>query len=166
MPYAILTPDGSAIYRIIHEPLPDGSQNYAAFGVLPVNDAVPEGKRRTGWQIVNGVAEPVLEDAPIAQPPAPDEAGAYQIREAMILEEFFTPSTPAPDYQELDNWVEGLIDQAIPIAQAAAQNAAAKRAWRTATVVKRSNSLVPLVAAAAGKTEEQVSQLFRTAVTI
>jgi hypothetical protein len=66
MSYAILTPDGSAIHRVVMRPLPEGS-THESLGVAPVNESVPDGYTRTGWQLVDGVVEPVL----VAIPPAP-----------------------------------------------------------------------------------------------
>lgn len=109
-------------------------------------------------EIANGWAPPVA-----ASDAVPPEVGAYQIREAMIRHGFFVPETPQPDYKLLDAWIEGLMDMAITNA---AQNAAAKRAWRTATAVKRGNEFLPVVAWAAGKTEAEVDELFRLAVTL
>jgi len=62
MSYAILTHDNKGIHSVRFEDLPDGSQNYAAFGVAPVNETVPEGKARVGWVLVDGVACGVFED--------------------------------------------------------------------------------------------------------
>jgi hypothetical protein len=84
MSYAILTPDGSAIHRVVMRPLPEGS-THESLGVAPVNESVPDGYTRTGWQLVDGVVEPVL----VAIPPAPaySRADYKAALDAMLLSE-------------------------------------------------------------------------------
>lgn len=55
--YGIKTPDGSGLYKVIDEALPQGVD---ASRVWPVNDVVPDGAQRTGWRLDAGVVEPIL----------------------------------------------------------------------------------------------------------
>ena len=85
--YALLKPDGT-FHRVVREDLPGGSTDYAAFGVVPVNNVVPEGYYRNGWQIVDGVCEPVLVETPAPPEKTPEQQKAEALRaEAQAIKE-------------------------------------------------------------------------------
>lgn len=159
--YALLKPDGS-FHRIVREDLPGGSTDYAAFGVVPVNDVVPEGYSRNGWQIVNGVCEPVLVEIPEpGLPPVPFEVGSGQIRAALVALGWVTIQNPSNADAEVDAWAAALIELAV---QDPGQKAIALLLWRNASAFKRNNPFILLVATILGKTGEETDTLFRTAV--
>ena len=98
--------------------------------------------------------------------PVPPEVGPYQIREAMLDLGWFVPTNITTAFAELNTWILGLIDAAIPPSGGTlATNARAKRAWMSATVMRREHPLMNLVRQAAGKTNNQMDTLFRTAAT-
>jgi len=160
--YAILKPNGS-LHRVVNEALPGGSTDYASFGVLPVNQTIPEGFYRTGWQIVNGVCEPVLVENPAPGPePVPQEVGSGQIRAALVALGWVTVQNPSNADAEVDAWGSALIELAV---SDPAQKTIAHLLWKNASVFKRNDAFVLVVAAVLQKTSEETDTLFRTAAT-
>lgn len=160
--YALLKPDGT-FHRVVREDLPGGSTDYAAFGVLPVNDVVPEGYYRNGWQIANGVCEPVLVETPAPGPgPVPFEVGSGQIRAALVALGWVTIQNPSNADAEVDAWAAALIELAV---QDPGQKTIAHLLWKNASGFKRQNQFILLVATILEKTSDETDTLFRTAAT-
>jgi len=142
--YALLKPDGS-FHRVVNEDLPGGSTDYAAFGVLPVNDVVPEGYYRNGWQIVNGVCEPVLVEIP--PPPAPTVPWAISnadLRRQLVLRGI----NPALILGYLNSLEEGAAKW-LAIAD-----------WEFANYFERSHPMLNQLAPSFGLTVEDVDAMF------
>lgn len=78
--HGIKTPDGLGLFCVLDGPPPEGLPPEQFW---PVNETVPEGQVRTGWQLVDGVVVPVL--APIPSLPAyvPNSVTPRQIRRAL-----------------------------------------------------------------------------------
>lgn len=157
--YALLKPDGT-FYRVVNDNLPGGSTDYAAYGVLPVNNVIPEGYSRTGWQIVNGVVEPVLIETPPS--PVPFEVGSGQIRAALVAAGWVTITNPSNPDPEIDTWVSAMLEAAVPDT---GQKTIAYLLWHNASSFKRNNQFIALVSALTGKTQQQTDDLFRLAAT-
>lgn len=156
--YAILKPDGS-LHRVVNEALPGGSTDYSSFGVLPVNQTVPEGFSRTGWQIINGVCEPVLVETPTPTVFVPPEIGRGQLHAAFTVLGWITPASPSTIVAETHTWISGMIEAAIADS---GERTVAHALWGTATTFKRNHPFMALVAAMAGKTGEDLDTLFIT----
>jgi hypothetical protein len=94
--------------------------------------------------------------------PVPSEVGSGQIRAALVAEGWVTITTPSTPDPEIDAWVSALIEAAVANP---GQKAIAYLLWHNASVFKRSDQFVLMVAALTGKTSEQIDQLFTTANT-
>jgi hypothetical protein len=113
--------------------------------VLPVNQTIPEGFSRTGWQIVEGICEPVLVENPAPGPaPIPQEVTRRQFFLAVHASMGLTRT-------QLRAAIEseaGLID------------------FDEAQTFRRDYPLLSALAAQLGYTSEQIDQLFQLANTL
>lgn len=161
MAYAITTPDGQQIYKVFEIPLPDGSTDYARYGVLPVEKEIPDGFKQNGWQIVDGVCKPILVEKEPTVEPHPFEVGAGQIRAALIALGWVEITNLTNPDADLDTWALGLISN-IPDQS---QRLIATVLWHNAGGFKFDNEFIVFAAGVLGKTEEERKQLFRIAAT-
>lgn len=76
--HGIKTPDGLGLFCVL-DGLPPAGLPPEQF--WPVNDTVPEGMVRTGWQLVAGVVQPVLEALPSPVAFVPEEVPTWALRE-------------------------------------------------------------------------------------
>ena len=85
MSYALKTPDGAGIFRVIlGQPLEDPTKTLAEADLWPVDDTIPPGKVQDfsagigGWFLDAGTVKPCLKDAPAPQ--VPFSISALQLR--------------------------------------------------------------------------------------
>ena len=130
--------------------MPDDAQPAEGFVVL---DTIAE---LEAWKTANP-PEPEPYVAPV-----PSEVGSGQIRAALVAEGWVTITTPSTPDPEIDAWVSALIEAAVANP---GQKAIAYLLWHNASVFKRTDQFVLMVAALTGKTSEQIDQLFTTANT-
>jgi hypothetical protein len=155
MPYAILNTDNT-IHKIEYSNLPDGSENYSKYNVLPVNLTIPSGHYISNWFISGGTVHPIT--FPIFnQKRVPEKVGSGQIRLALIANQWVVISDPENADIEIDNWVFNLINSGIT---GVSDKMSAKLLWRNASQFERRSPFVTGAAFIAGKSSDDIDDLF------
>lgn len=136
--------------------------------LIPDESATPDGytpsteQDAQAWvnqQLANGWTAAEHQPPPA---PVPQEVGRGQLHAAFVALEWITPTSPGAVVAEVNTWITGMIDTAIADA---GERTIAHALWGTAGTFKRAHPFMALVAAMAGKTSEDIDQLFRTAAT-
>ena len=152
MSYAITKPNGE-FHRVVVESLPAGT-THAQLGVLPVNETVPEGYRRTGWQIIDGVCEPALEALEVLPSPEPTPLAPVTRRQLFLWLNANLGLSRA--------YLRGRLEE---IADPSAREAALIEFDEAATF-ERTHPLIDRLASALELTSEQVDAAFIAAAQI
>ena len=139
MSHGIKTPDGLGLHKVLPGN-PDPALAPEQF--WPVNDAVPEGYYRTGWELVDGTVEPTLE----AIPPVP------------------VPS--AVTRRQLLLWLHPIGISRGQIKQQIGNDEAKLIEYEEATHFERAHPLVEQLGQAMGLTAAQIDEGFRIASTL
>lgn len=119
------------------------------------------------WEAANNPKATVWEIYVAPPPPSvplyvPYEIGPAQLRAAMVTLGWITIVDPKNADKEIDTWLESLVDAVVTDV---GQKTVALILLRRATGFKRDHPLIAVVAAAAGKTETDIDQLFHVAST-
>jgi hypothetical protein len=134
--HGIKTPDGLGLFRVLDGPHP---AELPSDQFWPVNDVVPEGMTRTGWQLIDGIVQPTLVPTPsISSSTVPSSVSPRQIRRALT--------------------VAGLRTTVEAAVSAADQNT--RDDWEFANEVRRDWPVLNQMATSLGMTSEQVDALF------
>lgn len=154
--YGLKTADNQGLYRVIDSALPEG---VSYDDVWPVNDVIPSGYYRGGWNLVSGTVEPILIEIPPYVEPEPEipySVGPFQIRAALLALGY------ADSEVNLDTLIENAIDVAVTDPT---QNIFAKLAWKRASEFRRDSAFIEVARLALGKSPEDIDLLFTTAAT-
>src|SRR5690606_3543000 len=96
--YGIKTPDGLGLHKVLPGDPPEGIDPSQFW---QVNETVPEGFYRTGWQLVAGVVEPVLQAIPTPEP-QPRRQDTRKILDRLTSDEVAALSLARQQYPQID----------------------------------------------------------------
>jgi hypothetical protein len=139
--HGIKTPDGLGLFCVLDGAAPAG---LPAEQFWPVNGEVPEGMTRTGWELIDGVVQPVLVPVPEPEDVVPVSVTPRQIRRALTAA-----------------GLRATVEAAVASADQATQDD-----WEFALEVRRDWPALNAMATQMNLTAEQVDNLFRAAANL
>ena len=146
--YGLKTPDNRGLFKIINAEFP---KDLSPDTVWPVSEVIPDGYNRVGWELKNGIVEPILAVKEPESKYVPFVVNAFQIRAAIITLDY------ARDETAMDLVIETYINLSLIDST---QKALEKLNWKRNTEFKRNSNIVETIRKAFNKTSDEIDSLF------